>query len=123
MQQDTAVPEGFACCLSVLRCCCCCASGTCTQVAASLGGVSAPPAIVKVAGSTQLRLLYRSKGDKGRLPGQDDGADRPADDEGRRVGAWNFATLGDLHVFVDDSAEPITSDDLGVGGVGLGECS
>jgi hypothetical protein len=39
------------------------------------------------------------------------------------VGAWNFATLGDLHVFVDDSAESITSDDFGVGGVGLGECS
>jgi transposase len=39
------------------------------------------------------------------------------------VGAWNFATLRDLHVFVDDSAESIASDDLGVGGVGLGECS
>jgi hypothetical protein len=40
-----------------------------------------------------------------------------------RVGARNSVTLRDLDVFVDDSAESITSDDLGVGGVGLGECS
>jgi hypothetical protein len=39
------------------------------------------------------------------------------------VGARNPAALRDMHVFVDGSTESITSDDLGVGGVGLGECS
>ena len=33
------------------------------------------------------------------------------------------ASLCDLRVFVDHSAEPVASNDLDVGGVGLGECS
>jgi hypothetical protein len=36
------------------------------------------------------------------------------------VGAQNSATLGDLDVFVDGSAESVTSDDRDVGGFGLG---
>jgi len=36
---------------------------------------------------------------------------------GRKVGA---STLGDLDVFVDGSAESVTSDDRDVGGFGLG---
>jgi hypothetical protein len=39
------------------------------------------------------------------------------------VGARNSATLGDLHVFVDGSAEPVTSNDLDIGCFGLGGCS
>jgi hypothetical protein len=39
------------------------------------------------------------------------------------VGARNSATLRDLDVFVDGSAESVTSDDRDVGGFGLGECS
>ena len=82
-------------------------------------------------------------GDQPAMPGQDRGRSdrknlrpgggaaaagtRPPATPDRRgcsgVGAWNFATLCDLHVFVDDSAESITTDDLGAGGVGLGECS
>jgi hypothetical protein len=36
------------------------------------------------------------------------------------VGARNSATLGDLRVFVDHSAESVTSNDLGVGVSGWG---
>ena len=39
------------------------------------------------------------------------------------VGARNSATLGDLHIFVDHSANSVASDDRDVGGVGLGDCS
>jgi hypothetical protein len=35
----------------------------------------------------------------------------------------NPVALGDLHVFVDGSTESITSNNLGVGSVGLGERS
>jgi hypothetical protein len=41
----------------------------------------------------------------------------------RLVGARNSATLPDLQIFVDGSAESVTSDDLVVGCFGLGECS
>jgi transcriptional regulator with XRE-family HTH domain len=40
-----------------------------------------------------------------------------------RVSARNSATLRDLRIFVDHSAEPVTPNDLGLGYVGLGECS
>jgi hypothetical protein len=39
------------------------------------------------------------------------------------VGARNSATLADLRIFVDHCAEPVTSNDLDLGYVGLGECS
>jgi hypothetical protein len=39
------------------------------------------------------------------------------------VSARNSATLRDLRIFVDHCAEPVTPDDLGLGCVGLGECS
>lgn len=39
------------------------------------------------------------------------------------VGARNSATLRDLHIFVDYSADPVASNDLDVGGLGLRECS
>lgn len=39
------------------------------------------------------------------------------------VSARNSATLRDLRIFVDHSAEPVTPNDLGLGYVGLGECS
>jgi hypothetical protein len=39
------------------------------------------------------------------------------------VGARNSATLRDLQIFVDGSAESVTTNDLGVGCFGLGECS
>jgi len=44
----------------------------------------------------------------------------------RACGCPKLATLRDLHVFVDGSAESVAPDDLdigGVGGIGLGECS
>jgi hypothetical protein len=40
-----------------------------------------------------------------------------------RVGARNSAILRDLQIFVDGSAESVTTNDLGVGCFGLGECS
>jgi hypothetical protein len=40
-----------------------------------------------------------------------------------RVGARNSATPPDLQIFVDGSAESVTSDDLVIGCFGLGECS
>lgn len=36
------------------------------------------------------------------------------------VGARNSATLGDLHIFVDHSANSVPSDDRDIGGVGQG---
>jgi hypothetical protein len=39
------------------------------------------------------------------------------------VGARNSATLRDLQIFVDGSAESVTTNDLGVDCFGLGECS
>lgn len=39
------------------------------------------------------------------------------------VSARNSATLRDLRIFVDHSAEPVTSNDLDLGCVGLRECS
>ena len=51
---------------------------------------------------------------------------RPVDvrrDGHPRVSARNSATLRDLRIFVDHSAEPVTPSDLGLGYVGLGECS
>ena len=39
------------------------------------------------------------------------------------MGARNSATLRDLQIFVDGSAESVTSDDRDVGGFGLGQCS
>jgi hypothetical protein len=39
------------------------------------------------------------------------------------VSARNSAALRDLRIFVDHSVEPVTPNDLGLGYVGLGECS
>lgn len=39
------------------------------------------------------------------------------------VSARNSATLRGLRIFVDHSAEPVTSNDFDLGYVGLGECS
>lgn len=39
------------------------------------------------------------------------------------VSARKSATLRDLRIFVDHSAEPVTPNDLGLRYVGLGECS